>query len=467
MLQPRRSLLASIATIAFGTAAAAFADDAVLDTSFGGVGRVAAAFDVTAPFADRAAKVVKIANGGYYVIGSATGPAGNLTAILKLNEDGSPNTAFGGGDGKITVDACLAEVNDAALDPGGRILVLGTTTACGTGGSPDGRLIRITSSGALDASFSQDGIVNVRYTTVTLAHERGLALIVRLGDILAGGSVDGDGPGTGQVESAAFQAFSDSGVPLGTYPAAITPVATRAVAGTDMGSAGVAWVIAKDSALGDQGAGYIWKLTNAYAADSAFGALGLRALVDAAGETGCGLDRVHVPTALVEFGNTFKVFGFSSRSGEPNRSWYASVDNAAGAPNFALRCLTGTNQGFVSIKAASHSAAGGPTTIALAGLCGAFISKQCALRAVQTTPGSRRLIQLDSGFNAGNPFAIDYAAASGFAGGGDGADVLQQSNGRIVIAGLRVWNATGDTDFALARIFDNDRLMGSSFEAGE
>ena len=147
-----------------------------------------------------------------------------------------------------------------------------------------------------------------------------------------------------------------------------------------------------------------------------------------------------------------------------SRSWFASVDNTTGAPNYAIRCLTTNAQGSVTIKAASHHPSGAPNTIALAGLCGSFVTDQCVTRVVRTTPGSDRLVSLDPEFNAGNPLNVFYSS-SVQPGGGDGTAVRTEADGRIVVAGSRVWNFTGDTDFALARYRRPDGLLRNGFEA--
>jgi uncharacterized delta-60 repeat protein len=439
--------------------------DGDLDPSFGIGGRVTASFDVTAPFTDKASKILKIPSGGYFIVGSASGGSGVLVAILRLDESGQPVASFGAG-GELTIDACMTEVNDAALDANGRILVAGTTSAaCGTTGAPDGRLIRLTSAGALDTSFSVDGIANVRYTTTSDGMERALVVVVRSsGEILVGGSVDGDGAGTALVDNAAFQRFTSAGVDLNVISGAFTGTPQRLTAGLELADGSVVWAMARNAPLQGQGSGYIWKLTPSLVSDNSFAGSGVRPLQVLGSEEGCGAERVHVPQDIVAFGNTFKVFGFASAPDLATRSWYASVDNAAGAPNYAIRCLTTSAQGSVSVKAANHHPTGSPDTIALAGLCGQFVADQCVMRVVSATPGSNRLVSLDPEFNAGNPLNVFYVT-SVQPGGGDGTAVRTEADGRIVVAGSRVWNFSGDTDFALARFRRPDVLLRNGFEA--
>ncbi|WP_406337528.1 calcium-binding protein [Streptomyces sp. NBC_00649] len=124
-----------------------------LDQSFGGGdGRVFT--DFGGP--DEAQDVAVQPDGKIVALGTSGGNA----ALARYNADGTPDTSFGGGDGKVTTDPApesLEEGGDAralALQPDGKIIAggqVGTTRF-------DFVLLRYNANGTLDTSFSGDGI---------------------------------------------------------------------------------------------------------------------------------------------------------------------------------------------------------------------------------------------------------------------------------------------------------------------
>lgn len=124
-----------------------------LDQSFGGGdGRVFT--DFGSP--DEARDVAVQPDGKIVALGTSGGNA----ALARYNADGTLDTSFGGGDGKVTTDPApesLEEGGDAralALQPDGKIVVggqVGTTRF-------DFVLLRYNANGTLDTSFSGDGI---------------------------------------------------------------------------------------------------------------------------------------------------------------------------------------------------------------------------------------------------------------------------------------------------------------------
>lgn len=73
-------------------------------------------------------------------------------AIWKFNQDGSPDTSFGGGDGVFTHSINNAEtVNAMAIDSNGYIILVGTTFV--SGNSDELAVWKVTPTGALDTSF--------------------------------------------------------------------------------------------------------------------------------------------------------------------------------------------------------------------------------------------------------------------------------------------------------------------------
>src|SRR6185436_11961008 len=96
--------------------------------------------------------------------GYASAGSGNNTnfAVVRLNADGSPDPSFGGGDGIVTelIQAGDKRAWDVAVQTDGKILVAG-----GAGFPPLGPIvIRLTPAGALDSTFSGDGIARAGTT---------------------------------------------------------------------------------------------------------------------------------------------------------------------------------------------------------------------------------------------------------------------------------------------------------------
>lgn len=154
--------------------------DGTLDASFGdGDGRVFT--DFGGP--DEARDVAVQPDGRIVVAGTS----GGRVALARYNADGSPDTAFGGGDGSVTTDPApnLDEGGDGsalALQPDGKILVggqVGTTRF-------DFVVLRYTASGTLDTAFSGDGIERTDFGDYESVH--GLAVQPDGKIVAAGGS---------------------------------------------------------------------------------------------------------------------------------------------------------------------------------------------------------------------------------------------------------------------------------------
>ena len=102
-------------------------------------------------------------DGKIVVVGSDA--SSSAFAVARYNPDGSPDTAFGGGDGNVTTDIGFSYegANAVALQSDGKIVAVGTTWDGGTvGGSQWGHfsLVRYNPDGSLDLSFGGgDGIV--------------------------------------------------------------------------------------------------------------------------------------------------------------------------------------------------------------------------------------------------------------------------------------------------------------------
>ena len=86
----------------------------------------------------------------------AVGTQGPDFLVVRLNADGSPDSTFGGGDGRAT--AFLgggAHANSVVVRPNGKILVAGSASP----NSQSFGVVYFNSDGSLDTSFSGDGIL--------------------------------------------------------------------------------------------------------------------------------------------------------------------------------------------------------------------------------------------------------------------------------------------------------------------
>jgi len=159
-------------------------------------------------------------DGRIVVVGTVFGTS--WFAVARLDRLGGPDDTFHG-DGIATVDADDATGEDVAIQPDGRIVVVGTVF--GTSWFAVARLDRL---GALDDTFHGDGIATVdvgaeRAVTSALALQPDGKIVVAgaswteagfdgiaVARFLAGGQVDGSF-GTGGVATAEFTAGTDGG----------------------------------------------------------------------------------------------------------------------------------------------------------------------------------------------------------------------------------------------------------------
>ena len=147
--------------------------DGSFDTSFGTGGRV------MTPMQGGATAGLLQPDGRIIAVGQA---GGSITAA-RYNPDGSLDPAFGNGGTLVVPLAGFFEIQDATLQPDGKLVIAGTLPS-----SPflsrDFALVRLLPNGALDTSFSGDGLATADFGGI----ETGNSVIV-LGDgrlVLAG-----------------------------------------------------------------------------------------------------------------------------------------------------------------------------------------------------------------------------------------------------------------------------------------
>jgi uncharacterized delta-60 repeat protein len=186
----RRSLCSSVIGIALLLAAAPAARTAPgdLDPTFGGDGIVRT--DVT-PHQDDGYSVAIQPDGKIVVAGgiSGEGPNGRV-GVVRYESDGSMDTSFGGGDGKVGIDFTpgVDLAYAVRIQANGKIVVAGVAAYFTR--NPRFALARLTSDGSLDPAFGGDGKVT---TDLTSSYDvvNGMALqpngkIVVVGDVSAG-----------------------------------------------------------------------------------------------------------------------------------------------------------------------------------------------------------------------------------------------------------------------------------------
>ncbi len=171
-----------------------------IDTSFGTGGHTIVDFGGD----DHVEAQARQSDGKIILAGDSTaGMSGHNFAAARLNPDGSVDSTFGAG-GKVVLDFGGDDGADAvALQPDGKVLLAGSTTAGASGG--DFALARLNSDGSLDASFGTGGKATVDFGGADVAF--GLALQPDGSVILAGGTAS-----TTDAEQFAIARLTSAGV---------------------------------------------------------------------------------------------------------------------------------------------------------------------------------------------------------------------------------------------------------------
>jgi uncharacterized delta-60 repeat protein len=175
-------------------AVARYNTDGSLDTSFNGIGYVITDFDSSASStaSDHLLDIAIQSDGRIVAVGDAFNNDVKLTgsqdaAIARYNTDGSLDTSFGGGDGKVLTDVVpsvfLSQdfVYSVALEPDGQIVIAGRSAVRITQFSStnsDFVVYRYNADGTLDTSFAPAselaGTLRINFGTTDIG--RGLTL---------------------------------------------------------------------------------------------------------------------------------------------------------------------------------------------------------------------------------------------------------------------------------------------------
>ncbi len=121
-----------------------------------GFGKVATDFDGGYEFATN---VTTQPDGKIVVAGSSVNAGSMDVALVRYNTDGTLDTSFGGGDGRITTDFGYGDLGSVVPQLSeGKVLVIGQSVI-NWGSYGKGILARYNADGTLDTSFDGDGIV--------------------------------------------------------------------------------------------------------------------------------------------------------------------------------------------------------------------------------------------------------------------------------------------------------------------
>ena len=211
----------------YNFAVARLASDGSLDTTFNLNGKQVTDF---ASSQDAAFDVAVQSDGKLVVCGES----GYDLALARYNVNGSLDTSFGGGDGKVTSD--FSGNSDRALAlairDDGAIVVSGYSN---TGSSVDFAVARYLENGTIDTTFGVNGMVTVDLSAGGIDTADGLVILAE-GRILVGGQTNAAGTGdfgmvryrsdgsldpyfgTGGIVTTDFAGFSDKGRAVALQP---------------------------------------------------------------------------------------------------------------------------------------------------------------------------------------------------------------------------------------------------------
>ena len=159
-----------------------------LDSGFSGDGRQTTTIGVGA-----SAQAVAIGKGGKIVVAGRGQVGGKFTfAVVRYLPGGSPDPAFGGGDGIATKTlGSSAQAFDVAIQKNGRIVLAGVAL----NGSGNGAIavVRFRANGTLDPSFGSGGVAKLKVGKSSIA--LALAIDSRRRIVIAGSGGSGLGSG--------------------------------------------------------------------------------------------------------------------------------------------------------------------------------------------------------------------------------------------------------------------------------
>ncbi|HEX6180953.1 MAG TPA: hypothetical protein VFZ47_06875, partial [Chitinophagaceae bacterium] len=208
-IQPDGKIVAGGSSNAIGPyflgsfALARFNTDGTLDNTFSGDGilveHVAFHDGIQTLLAQPDGKIIAVGGSTHY------DPITTMEIVIaRYNPDGTLDVSFNGTGIQVASLDVQTIAYSAALDASGRILISGFS---GTGGAGQGILLRYLANGALDPSFSGDGVTTWSYSGLL----RSIA-VDAAGKIIAGGS-----EGVGYNSNAVVMRLNTDGTPDNTF----------------------------------------------------------------------------------------------------------------------------------------------------------------------------------------------------------------------------------------------------------
>jgi uncharacterized delta-60 repeat protein len=153
----------SVSLVQIDMAVARYLSSGVLDNTFGGDGLVTVHFPQPDVSWTLAREVLLQADGRLVLVGGHNGDSGPSFALARLNTDGSLDLSFGTG-GRVTTPP-NASGRAGLLQPDGRIIAVGRPTPFNAGPIV---VARYNPDGSLDPTFGGDGVVQVPGTFVDM-----------------------------------------------------------------------------------------------------------------------------------------------------------------------------------------------------------------------------------------------------------------------------------------------------------
>jgi uncharacterized delta-60 repeat protein len=181
-------LVVGYKTVSYDFVIAKYLSSGVLDSSFGTNGRVVTSFGTGA---DVATSVEILSNGSFVVAGTSSIGGQDDFAVAKYTASGVLDTAFGTA-GKVTTDMSGNlrgdSVSTMAISKTGEVYVAGYSR----GSTIDLAVVKYTSAGVLDTSFSSDGIVAIDF--FSSQDDARTIQVLTNGSIVVGGyAINGNG----------------------------------------------------------------------------------------------------------------------------------------------------------------------------------------------------------------------------------------------------------------------------------
>jgi uncharacterized delta-60 repeat protein len=371
-----------------------------LDTSFAGDGKAVYAFDLGGDRADVASATAVDHDGKIVVVGGVqrNGSGDNDFAVLRYNPDGSRDMSFGV-NGRQIISFDLGGGNDdaatsVAIDSSNRI-VIGGYVQRSSAGDYDFGVARLTSSGALDTSFSSDGKQTVAFDKGGSLNDRARGVAIDwFGGIIVAGSA--------QITSG------------GDYDFAVARLTSSGSLDSSFGTNGKVTTAFNRGGSNDDGA-------QAVAIDN-----NGRIVAAGGAQFSSGGD---YDFAVARYTSSGALDSSFSSDGKQT----IAFDNG-GTDADAARSVAIDDEGRI-VLAGYTTLGSGDTDFAVARL---------------TDSGS-----LDASFSSDGKATVAFDIGPSGSRLDDAFRVLIDQGGRIVLAGSAQANSSGDIDFAVARLLEN------------